>query len=210
MGELFKIVLLGAIQGVTEFLPVSSSGHLVLSKHFLGFPSHGAFMEVVLHTGTLVSIGIVYRRRIADLAFGVWRREAESLRYVALLIAATVPTAVGYLLLRDGLAVCYESPRVAAGALCATGLYLLYPIRQRTAGDGRIRGRSAWLVGLAQALAMLPGVSRSGATIVTARRLGIAPDRAAEFSFIAIKPGRYELHIPGARGDSQRVQISIQ
>ena len=187
MHELIKLIILGAIQGVTEFLPISSSGHLVLTKSFFGFPSEGAFLEVALHAGTLVSILVFYRKRIISLAAGLLRRDTESWRMVGMLVIATIPTGIAFLTVKDILDRAYQSPLAAAGALCVTGVLLMIPIRRRETAKPM-----TWLgvlfIGLAQAFALAPGISRSGLTIIMARQQGVSAEKAAEFSFLMAIP----------------------
>jgi undecaprenyl-diphosphatase len=188
MLALLKLVVLGAIQGVTEFLPISSSGHLVLTKSFLGFPSEGAFLEVTLHAGTLVPILVFYRRRIAELVRGLVTRDAESWRTAGMLVVATVPTGLAYLLVKDTLDRAYQSPLAAATALCVTGVLMMIPVRPSARSASKLSVGNVVLIGIAQAFALTPGISRSGCTIVMARHRGVSAEKAAEFSFLMAVP----------------------
>lgn len=188
MHELIKLIILGAIQGVTEFLPISSSGHLVLTKFFLGFPSQGAFLEVALHAGTLISILIYYRKRIGGLIHGILTRDTASWRTVGMLIVATIPTGIAFLTVKNALDRAYQSPLAAAAALCVTGLLLLIPIRRPSEGTKPMTPTRALFIGIAQAFALMPGISRSGSTIIMARQQGISAEEAAEFSFLMAIP----------------------
>jgi undecaprenyl-diphosphatase len=177
--------ILGLIQGLTEFLPVSSSGHLVLSQELLGIHQEGLRFEVAVHAATLVSVLVFYRRRVLQLARGTLRREAESLRYVGKLAVATVPAVAAYLLAGDWLEAQFELPSVVGVCLIATG-GILWTTR-RTLGAARLPEpgwRGALWIGCAQAVAILPGISRSGSTVAVALALGVAPAAAAEFSFL--------------------------
>ncbi len=188
MFALLKLIILGAIQGVTEFLPISSSGHLVLTKSFLGFPSEGAFLEVTLHAGTLIPILVFYRKRIGGLIRGVLTRDAESWRTAGMLVVATIPTGLAYLLVKDTLDRAYQSPIAAATALCITGVLMMIPIRTSTRPASALSVTKVVLIGIAQAFALTPGISRSGSTIVMARHCGVSAEKAAEFSFIMAIP----------------------
>lgn len=188
MHELLKLIILGAIQGVTEFLPISSSGHLVLTKSLLGFPSEGAFLEVVLHAGTLIPILIYYRKRIWTLTHGLLMGEADSWRMCLLLAMATIPTGIAYLSVKDWLDRAYQSPLTAATALCVTGVIMMLPIRRQGAGSKPMTLSNALLIGIAQAFALTPGISRSGSTIIMARQQGVSAEDAAEFSFLMAIP----------------------
>jgi undecaprenyl-diphosphatase len=177
--------LLGLIQGLTEFLPVSSSGHLVLTQELLGVRQEGLRFEVAVHVATLVSVLAVYRRRAAALASGSLRLQADSLRYVGKLALATVPAAVAYLVAGDWLEVQFEFPPAVGVCLIVTGA-VLWTTRW-TLGAARLPEPSwtaAALIGCAQAFAILPGISRSGSTVALALALGVAPAAAAEFSFL--------------------------
>lgn len=181
------MIFLGLVQGLTEFLPVSSSGHLVLVEHFIRVKASGATLEVALHGGTLVSVLVYYRKRLWALVAGCGRFEKESLAYVTALAVGTVPALAVYLLFKKRIEAAFDSPHVTALMLCGTGLIVLSLLLARKS-DGRVTLFKALLVGLAQAVALLPGISRSGSTIVAARHLGIAPEEAAEFSFMLSIP----------------------
>ena len=184
----FKISLLAFIQGITEFLPVSSSGHLVLFKHVVGLEfATGATLEIVLHAGTLISILIFYRKRIVVLLRGVIAGERLSRRYMGLIVIGVLPAIVLGLFARHGLEGLYERPEWAAVFLLITGGYLLGTSGVKATTD-TLRPVSAVWIGLAQMVALLPGISRSGSTICTARLFGIEPKKAAEFSFLMSIP----------------------
>ena len=184
----FKISLLAVIQGITEFLPVSSSGHLVLFKHVVGLEvAMGATLEIVLHAGTLVSILIFYRKRISMLWRGVISGEQMSRRYIGLIVLGVVPAIVMGLSARHSLEGFYERPEWAGVFLLITGGYLLGTSGLKSV-QGTLRPVSAVWIGLAQMAALLPGISRSGSTICTARLFGIEPKKAAEFSFLMSIP----------------------
>ena len=180
-----EAALLGLIQGLTEFLPVSSSGHLVIAQAVLGIHDEGLLFEVALHIATLASVLIFYRRRIAQLVIGVLRRERDALEYGAKLVVATVPAVVAVLVFGDFLEAQFDTPAVAGVCLLVTGA-LLWTTR-RTAPTARLEAPSyvgALLIGCVQAFAILPGISRSGSTVAAALALGVRPVVAAEFSFL--------------------------
>jgi undecaprenyl-diphosphatase len=184
VGEL-QALLLGLVQGLTEFLPVSSSGHLVIGQALLGVEREGLLFEVVLHVATLGSVLLFYRRRVAGLVSGALRGDATALRYLAKLALATLPAVGAVLGAGEALEARFESARLAASCLLATGA-LLWTTRY-TAPAARVPEPgwgAALLIGCAQALALLPGISRSGATVAAALALGVAPAAAAEFSFL--------------------------
>ena len=181
----WESVLLGAIQGLTEFFPVSSSGHLVLAQALLGIHEEGVLLEVLLHVATLLVVLTYYRSDVAAL---LRPRFAPAInRERLLLIVGLIPTGIAGVFFKDQLESAYGSPRAVLIALAATGVYLL---ATRWAGKrgGEITFRIALLIGFAQAIAILPGVSRSGATIATALFLGVARPEAARFSFLLSAP----------------------
>ena len=187
MSEFCKVMVLAVLQGVAEFLPISSSGHLVIAQSLLDVNKPGMELEVILHVGTMFSILIFYRKFLVDLALGCLRREKKSLLYLGYVILSAIPAVVFYLLCHKRIEAFYESPRSVGGFLMFTGLVLLL-LRWLGKGNLPITGGRAFLVGIAQALAILPGISRSGMTIASARMAGIAADVAAEFSFVMVLP----------------------
>ncbi len=181
------VIILGIVQGVAEFLPISSSGHLVIVEALLetaggGLP-HRLMLNVVLHGGTLLAILVFYRRRVLAL-LGTDRRA------IGLLVVGTLPAAVAGLTLERRWPHLLENPLLAGAMLVVTGLLLIWARRH---DDGhtayaQISYRQALLVGLAQALGLLPGMSRSGVTIVAGMASGLRPDAAATFSFLLAIP----------------------
>jgi undecaprenyl-diphosphatase len=183
-------VILGIIQGLTEFLPVSSSGHLVLGENLLGLHSPGISLEIWLHFGTLVAVLVYFRRDLLRLllSLAVFDRSRRTDRMLILtLIVATIPAAVIGLLIKKEVDAAFDSPRFVAAMLLVTGAFLLLTrwavnrARRMTIGRG-------FVVGLAQAVAILPGISRSGSTIGCGMLLGIDPAAAARFSFLLSIP----------------------
>ena len=194
-------VLLGVLQGATEFLPVSSSGHLVVGQALLGVDVPGLGFEVALHSATLASVLVVYRTRIGALLAGIARGDRAELRYGGLLLLASVPAAVAGMGFGDLLARLFDSPMVAGTGLLLTGcvVWTARGALARTPSGGLGVG-SAVLVGLAQAAAVVPGVSRSGVTVVVALWRGVVPREAAAFSFLLSLPavgGAALLEVPG-------------
>jgi len=201
-------ILLGILQGLTEFLPVSSSGHLALAQSLLGIEAGGVAFAVLLHAGTLLAIGIVFREGVLELLRGAlllpaalfrprstWTRETLLAAKVA---CATIPGAVVGLFLEHRIEAVFASPKVVGLLLWVTAV-LLFTTRSARRGERDVGWRDAWIIGLAQACAILPGISRSGATIATALLLGVARPKAAEFSFLAAIPliaGSLVLELP--------------
>lgn len=196
----FEAIILGLVQGLTEFLPVSSSGHLVMTQTFLGIPSPGVFLEVVLHVATLLSVVVVYRTKLLTLLVGTARRDRDALRYVGMLVLATLPVVVIGLLFRDAVETAFDTPYVTGFMLLVTGAILYstsWGLQDRP--DSEPRSRHALGMGFAQCLALLPGISRSGSSIAAGLWLGLKGEQAAEFSFLMSIPaiaGAAILQIP--------------
>ncbi|MCL5045005.1 MAG: undecaprenyl-diphosphatase UppP [Deltaproteobacteria bacterium] len=185
-----EAALLGAIQGLTEFLPVSSSAHLAIVPKLLGTPDPGLAFDVVLHLGTLVALLIYYRREWASIVWGVVRRESGGLRLFGLLVTATVPGAIIGFLFQKQAETVFRSPLLNAVALAVFGVILWWVDRQARR-ERTIDGMTYWqalVIGMSQALAVIPGVSRSGATITAARLVGLDRREAAAFSFLMAAP----------------------
>ncbi|HXF95077.1 MAG TPA: undecaprenyl-diphosphate phosphatase [Gemmatimonadales bacterium] len=184
---IWQAVVLGLVQGLTEFLPVSSSGHLVLAERLLGVETPGVFVEVALHAATLASVLVVFGRRLAALAVGVVHGRGEDLRYAALLLVATVPAGLVGVLLGDLVERAFDSLVLVGCGLVVTG-GLLWLARRSGGQRPRPSAPGALAIGAMQALAVLPGVSRSGATVSAGLLHGLSPARAAEFSFLMAVP----------------------
>lgn len=188
--EILKYALLGIVQGLTEFLPVSSSGHLVLLQHWMGLELPGMTLEVMLHVATTVSVLIVYGRDIAQVF-----RERDW-RYIGLILLACAVTAILFLPFKDQVEAFTESdaaPRFVGAMLLVTGIWqILADWRlRRNAGKepAPITPLRAAIIGAAMACAgLFRGISRSGATIGTAIQLGVDRQEAARFSFLAGVP----------------------
>ncbi|WP_419937354.1 undecaprenyl-diphosphate phosphatase [Candidatus Palauibacter sp.] len=185
----FEALVLGVVQGLTEFLPVSSSGHLVLGQALFGVELPGVVFEVTVHVATLCAVCWVYRGRLAALVRGACTADRASMRDVGLLAVATLPAAAVGVGLRDALEPMFERPVLAATMLLVTGA-VVWSIRRlsRRATGARPTAGGALAIGLAQAAAILPGISRSGSTVAAAAAAGVEPRRAAEFSFLLSIP----------------------
>lgn len=185
----FEALVLGVVQGLTEFLPVSSSGHLVLGQALFGIELPGVVFEVTVHVATLCAVSWVYRGRLAALIRGVCSGDRRSIGDVGLLAAATLPAAAVGVGLRSTLEPTFERPVLAAAMLLVTGAFV-WSIRRLSRRSTRSRPTTggALAIGLAQAVAILPGISRSGSTVAAATAAGVEPRRAAEFSFLLSIP----------------------
>lgn len=197
----FEIFILGVVQGLTEFLPISSSGHLVLfQKILVVIPimarDRAPVLEIALHLGTLSAVLLYYRRDVVS-AFRFLGRSSssveESLRIRGLLlwiVIGSIPTALIGLLFKDWLKASFSNAVLVGIALCATGIMCLIT---RLVPRGKVTGADlgvarSLLIGVAQGIAIIPGVSRSGATIFTALCLGVEPREAGRYSFLLSVP----------------------
>jgi undecaprenyl-diphosphatase len=187
---MIRYALLGLIQGLTEFLPVSSSGHLVIGERLLGLRPPGVLLEAFLHLGTLGAVLWVFRADLAELAQALTRRGTiERRKEIGFLVAGTIPIVVAGLLFRPVADAVFSSLAVVGGGLLFTALVLVAAERLRTrATRHELRFVDSLVVGIAQAVALLPGVSRSGATISAGVSRRIEPSRAARFSFLLSIP----------------------
>ncbi len=184
-------LFLGILQGISEFLPISSSGHLVLGKYFLGIQSPGTVLEIILHLGTLVAILIYYRLDIKDLTFGVFRNQTQEKKYIQNIIIATIPAVVVGFLLEDQIDSLFSDSfahKLASIALISTGIVLLSTKNLQKQKFVQITSLIAFFMGLAQVVAIIPGISRSGMTIATGLFLGLASKDSARFSFMMAIP----------------------
>lgn len=188
----WQVILLGLIEGLTEFLPVSSTGHLLLVGHFLGFKSPGKTFEVLIQLGAILAILSVYAAKLIRLLFDL-PSDARTRRFVLGVLLAFLPAAViGATFHKYIKGVLFEEPWLVCTSLIVGGVVLLAVDRMRL--EPRYHDVMdyplplAFLVGLAQCLAMVPGVSRSGATIVAALLLGSDKRSATEFTFFLAMP----------------------
>lgn len=200
--EILRALFLGALQGATEFLPVSSSGHLVIVPALLGWPAASLTFDVAVHWATALAVLVYFRQDWARLLTGAWhglrtrdRRAGTEVRFLVLLFAATLPAVAAGLIVQEPLerAIAHnpdDLARLAAALLLVSGAILFVSDRlgagERRADD--VRARGAIGVGLAQAAAILPGISRSGATIAAGLGAGLTRPEAARFSFLLATP----------------------
>lgn len=185
---LWQGILLGLVQGLTEFLPVSSDGHLAVIGHVAGVHTPGVFVEVALHVATLGSILVVYGRRFWQLVVDVLRRQPEALRYAGLLIIGMIPAGLVGIFLEDLIARAFDSLWAAGVGFLVTGALLWSTRRRGPEGAAQPTPRGALIIGLTQAFAPLPGVSRSGTTIASGLWVGLGAVSAADFSFLMAIP----------------------
>lgn len=191
-----QATVLGLIQGLSEFLPISSSAHLALAPWLFGWEDPGLAFDVALHFGTLIAVVWYFRMEWLALiraAFGIittGRIETPEKRRVIYLILATIPGAIGGYLLQAQAETAFRSPKLMAIALIAMGiiLWLVDKLVDQARVIGEMRWIDALLIGLSQVIALIPGVSRSGSTITTGRGLRFDREAAAEFSFLMSTP----------------------
>ena len=188
-----QAIALGALQGATEFLPVSSSGHLALAQSLIsGFSQPGVLFDVLLHVGTMVAVMIYFWRDIRNLATAPFRKDEEAKKHrkmLLLLIAGSVPTAIIGLTGKDFATGLFHNIPVVAMMLIVTG-FILFASERLRKGEGKksIGFIDALLTGVAQGLAIIPGISRSGSTIACLLLRGIDGETAARFSFLLALP----------------------
>ena len=202
---ILEAIVLGILQGITEFLPVSSSGHLVLMQHFLGIKESQIFFDVMLHFGTLGAVIIVYYRLIGSLirtGFSALfqanfyrhpRRTVSNtsdLRMLWYLLLGSIPTGLIAVLFKNSLEAIFGKPMVVAAMLVVTGLILQLSRleHRRLQAETRLQAWHSPLIGIAQGLAIIPGISRSGSTISISLLLGLSPRAAAQYSFLLSIP----------------------
>ncbi len=191
--NLIDVIILGIVEGVTEFLPVSSTGHLILATRLLGFdPDAWKLFNVVIQLGAILAIVVLYWRTFAAVLAGLVARRRDALRFVRNVVLGFLPAGVIGLALHKQIEALLGRAEVVAVALIVGGVAIL--IIERLAKRATVHGvaaipmRTALGIGLAQCLAMVPGVSRSGATIMGALSLGVERRTAAEFSFFLAIP----------------------
>ena len=193
--DVLEAIVLGVVQGITEFLPISSTGHLILVPWFLGWEQQGLAFDVALHIGTLFAVLWYFRKDWIAFARGgirlvQGRRNDPDARMAGLIAAATIPGALAGLLAEDLVETYLRSPLVVAVTLIALALALIAAERhgRREKQLDGVSWKDALIVGLAQALAIVPGVSRSGVTITAALFRGMQREAGAHFSFFLSAP----------------------
>jgi undecaprenyl-diphosphatase len=181
-------ILLGIVQGLTEFLPVSSSGHLVLVQELLGVNQPGLVFELLAHLGTLLAVLVYFRKRIIALIKSLFDSKAtEDRAEVWWLILGTIPAGLVGVFLEDFFDRAFSSPVLTSVMLIVTGLILL-STRLVPKGDRPLSWHSALIMGIGQAMAIMPGISRSGTTIAFGLLGRVSSEKAAEFSFLLAVP----------------------
>lgn len=191
MEEILKSIILGIIQGLTEFLPVSSSGHIELGKVILNLQfKDNLLFSIVVHAATALSTVVIFRKRIVEILRGLltFNFQNESFRFSIMIILSMIPAAIVGVLFKDELEALFGGNILLVGSLLLlTGTILLLANNAKQTTEDNSYFKSI-ILGIAQAIAILPGISRSGATIGTALLLKIDRQKAAEFSFIMVLP----------------------
>jgi undecaprenyl-diphosphatase len=210
--SLLVIILLGIVEGLTEFIPVSSTGHLILAGELLGFDNVAAgTFEIVIQLGAILAVLVAYRKRFTDVLIGLAGRDAGAIAFTRNIILGFLPAMVIGFFVYDFVKAMLESPTLVACALIVGGVAILVIERAvktpRIATVEAMSWKTALGIGLIQCLSMIPGVSRSGATIMGALSLGVERKTAAEYSFFLAVPtmlaaSGYDLLKNGAALDS--------
>ena len=191
---MIESILLGLLQGLAEFLPISSSGHLVLGKYFLNMQDAGMFFDIMLHAGTLLSSFVVFRKKIITILLGCLRRDSAQLKEAGYIILASIPTAAIGIGFKNQLESLFENPRAVCFALLFTGTLLFLSKWAKTGAnhpEEEGKGMNWWraiLTGITQGIACIPGISRSGSTISAMLFMGTNRKYAGEFSFLMSIP----------------------
>jgi undecaprenyl-diphosphatase len=190
--SIIEAIILGIIQGLTEFLPVSSSGHLEIGKAILGdksLPEESLMFTVVVHFATALSTIVVYRKDIAELLGGIFKfKWNEESQFAVKIILSMLPAVfIGLVFEKEIEALFSGQLLLVGGMLAITGLLLLLADKARKT-DKQVTFVNAFIIGISQAIAILPGISRSGATIATSVLLGVDRAKAARFSFLMVVP----------------------
>jgi len=207
----FQAIVLGAVQGLAEFLPISSSAHLILVPWLFRWSDPGLVFDVALHLGTLVALLLYYWRDWVSMGASIFNGDRDRRHLLIMLIVASIPGALIGVLFEKQAESTFRSPLVIAIALALLGVALWFSDRSapQTRKIGEVNLRDALLIGFSQAFAIIPGVSRSGSTITAARLLRLERADAANFSFLMATPiiagaglfeGRHLIH-EGITGD---------
>ncbi|WP_433708765.1 undecaprenyl-diphosphate phosphatase [Paenibacillus illinoisensis] len=215
-----KYLFLGVVQGATEPIPVSSSGHLIIAQRLMGMKQNGLSFEILTNTASLIAIVFIFREDIKKLVVGAvqyLRTRDQQYRaefmFVVYIIIGTIPAALAAVLFKDRIEEVFASVHTVSIALLVTGvaLWLIRNLRGRKR-DGDLSTKDAILVGLAQAVALIPGISRSGATVIASIAVGMKQETALRFSFmlyIPISLGGLVLGASDIANDPNRSELAI-
>lgn len=184
--DLIQAIILGIVQGITEWLPISSSGHLALIQNYFGIHESLAF-DILLHLGSLLVVLTVFYKDIIQLIKGVFTKDTKSLKMALFLIIATIPIAVVGFFLQDSIESIFSNNLLIAFAYIFTAI-ILYFTKYAKSKKVKLNFKNSFLIGFAQMFAILPGVSRSGITISTGLFFGLDKAEVAKFSFLLFIP----------------------
>ena len=193
--DIVQIIVLAIVQGLTEFLPISSSAHLILVPQLADWPDQGLAFDVAVHLGSLIAVVAYFRKDIQQLWWGWWqsltqKQHSSYSRLAWGIIVATIPVSVFGLAFNDAISTYLRSPLVIAATTIGFGLLLWYGDRAGThqRSESEITWRDIIIIGFAQALALIPGTSRSGITLTAGLLLGLTREAAARFAFLLSIP----------------------
>ena len=202
---IWEAIIVGIVQGLAEFLPISSSGHIVLTQMLLGIEESSLSFEIVLHLGTLLSVLIYFRASLWKLCQSLWTKDMREERMMIVWLAvATVPAVIAYKLFSEYFKAAYGNPVLVSALLLLTAALLFVPklVKNKSANIG---AKSSLWMGLGQALAILPGISRSGSTIAAGLVSGVKAEKAAEFSFLMSIPAIAGGFVLNLKDESERL-----
>ena len=190
--DIINAIILGIIQGLTEFLPVSSSGHLEIFKVLLGqnkMPSESLLMTVILHFATACSTIVIFKDDIKELILGlITFKKNDSFWFSVKILISMIPAALIGFFLETEIELLFSGDLMIVGCMLILTGFLLFMADKAKPSEKRINIKSSIIIGISQAIAIIPGISRSGATISTAVLLGIDKENAAKFSFLMVVP----------------------
>ncbi len=185
--EWFEALILGLVQGLTEFLPVSSSGHLELGAAIFGLEEDNLTFSIIVHGATFLSVLVVFRNDILHLIISLFRFQWNvETKFIALLLLSALPVGIAGVFFKDSIENLFEGRVILVGFMLLVTALLLFLTRFAPNQKKEVGVKSAIIIGLAQTLAIMPGISRSGATISTALYLGIDKEKATRFSFLMV------------------------
>lgn len=187
---IFQSIILGLIQGVTEFFPISSSGHLVLFQNFLGLqPTEHTFFNILVHAGTLLAILLYFRERLFGLLKGLLKKDPSSVHLFLNLIISTLPIVFIGLAFEDTISEIFSTPSAVSISMLGTAsFFLIGEYLSKNKQSNTITKLKALIIGLVQSVAIIPGVSRSGSTLVAGLLTGLDREESAEYSFLIAIP----------------------
>ena len=192
--EFIQIIILGLIQGLTEFLPVSSSGHLVMVSILLGWQDQGLLVDIAAHAGSLVAVIIYFRKQLNEMVFAILQSEkkenAQTLNLIGAIAFATVPIMLAGILFADMIEIHLRSTHVVAATTIMFALFLAFADKTAKCelNEFQLNWKAVLFIGVAQAFALVPGTSRSGVTMMAGLMMGLNRVAAARFSFLLSIP----------------------